>query len=127
MSTIKPFSIISFILFTFFSFASCSKLPQAEIDAAQAAIDSARMEGLSPGSSLKFALLEDSILQIFETMELHKSIISFKNLDESRHQLIILTREINLLREENNSEKVSKTLKEKSIASTADTEGVDSR
>jgi len=110
MNSRRRYSVLTLIVVLSTMLVSCNKIPQDEIDAAKAAIDSARLEGISPTNSLKFALLEDSVLQIFEAVEQHKSTLTFKNLDDSRKQLIILTREINLLRTEFNSGKANKML-----------------
>jgi len=54
-------------------FSSCGKVPQAEIDAANAAIDSAKMAGADVYVAEDFAALQDSMRAITENVEAQKS------------------------------------------------------
>ncbi|MEN6454393.1 MAG: hypothetical protein ABFD10_09050 [Prolixibacteraceae bacterium] len=54
-------------------FSSCGKVPQAEIDAAFAALDSAKMAGADVYLAEDFAALQDSMKAITESVEAQKS------------------------------------------------------
>ena len=54
-------------------FSSCGKVPQAEIDAAFAALDSAKMAGADVYLAEDFAALQDSMKAITENVEAQKS------------------------------------------------------
>lgn len=54
-------------------FTSCGKVPQAEIDAAFAALDSAKMAGADVYLAEDFAALQDSMKAITENVEAQKS------------------------------------------------------
>jgi DNA repair exonuclease SbcCD ATPase subunit len=54
-------------------FSSCGKVPQAEIDAAFAALDSAKMAGADVYLAEDFAALQDSMKAVTENVEAQKS------------------------------------------------------
>ncbi|MBN2610716.1 MAG: hypothetical protein JXB00_04090 [Bacteroidales bacterium] len=66
--------------------SGCGKLPQADIDAATAAIDSAKMAGANVYIAEEFVAIEDSLKSAIEKIEQQKSKM-FKNFAEPVKQL----------------------------------------
>ena len=68
-------------------FSSCGKMPQADIDAANAAIDSAKMAGADVYITDEFIAVQDSLKSAMEKVESQKSKFLFKNYDAAVKQL----------------------------------------
>ena len=71
-------------------FSSCGKVPQAEVDAANAAIDSAKIAGADIYLIEDYAALQDSMNSINASIEAQKSKL-FKNFDAVKEQLAYVT------------------------------------
>jgi len=71
-------------------FTACSKLPQAEIDQANQAIDSARIAGADVYVPEAFLGLQDSMKAVTEDIEAQKSKL-FKNYGTSKEKLVQVT------------------------------------
>lgn len=67
--------------------SSCGKLPQVEIDAANAAIDSAKMAGADVYLADEFMAIQDSLKSAMEKVEKQQSKFMFRNYDEASKQL----------------------------------------
>ncbi len=68
-------------------FSSCGKVPQANIDAANAAVDSAKMAGADVYIADEFMAVQDSLKSAMEKVESQKSKFMFKNYDAADKQL----------------------------------------
>src|SRR4030042_2537852 len=67
--------------------SSCGKLPQAEIDAANAAVDSAKIAGADVYIADEFMAITDSLKSAMEKIEATKSKSMFRNYGEASKQL----------------------------------------
>lgn len=67
----KFFSAIVLVAFTLFV-SSCAKVPQAELDAATAAVELARTQGAEQYLPAEFTALQDSLNAVKETIEAQK-------------------------------------------------------
>lgn len=81
------FASIAFLGLTALFFTSCSKVPQAEIDAANVAIDSAKMAGAEVYVHESFVSLQDSLNSVMVSIELQKSKL-FKNYSTAKEHLV---------------------------------------
>ncbi len=71
-------------------FSSCGKAPQAEIDAANAAIEVAKTAGADVYVVADFAALQDSMRAVNEGVEAQNGKL-FKNFDKVKEQLAVVT------------------------------------
>lgn len=71
-------------------FSSCGKIPQAEIDAANAAIEAANTAGASVYVAEDFAALQDSMRAVNEGVEAQNGKL-FKNFDGVKAQLAVVS------------------------------------
>ncbi len=71
-------------------FSSCGKIPQAEIDAANAAIEAANTAGASVYVAEDFAALQDSMRAVNENVEAQNGKL-FKNFDAVKAQLAVVS------------------------------------
>ncbi|WP_107822206.1 hypothetical protein [Mangrovibacterium marinum] len=71
-------------------FSSCGKVPQAEIDAVNAAIEAANTAGASVYVAEDFAALQDSMLAVNESIEAQNGKL-FKNFDGVKAQLAVVS------------------------------------
>jgi len=83
----KFFAGIAFLGLTAMIFTSCSKVPQAEIDAANVAIDSAKMAGAEVYVHESFVSLQDSLNSVMVSIEVQKSKL-FKNYSVAKEHLV---------------------------------------
>lgn len=70
-------------------FSSCGKVPQAEIDAANAAIEAAKTAGADVYLAVDFAALQDSMRAVNENVEAQNGKL-FKNFDKVKEQLTVV-------------------------------------
>ena len=70
-------------------FSSCGKVPQAEIDAANAAIEAAKTAGADVYVAEDFAALQDSMRAVNENVEAQNGKL-FKNFDKVKEQLTVV-------------------------------------
>ncbi len=70
-------------------FSSCGKVPQAEIDAANVAIEAAKTAGADIYVAEDFAALQDSMRSVSENVEAQNGKL-FKNFDKVKEQLVVL-------------------------------------
>ncbi|WP_120272762.1 hypothetical protein [Mangrovibacterium diazotrophicum] len=71
-------------------FSSCGKIPQAEIDAANVAIEAAKTAGADVYVAEDFAALQDSMRAVNENVEAQNGKL-FKNFDKVKEQLVVVT------------------------------------
>jgi len=76
--------LASVLMIAFFS--SCDKMPQAEIDAANNAVEQAKVAGAEIYLSEQYLAVQDSMKVAMENLELQKSKL-FRNYDEPKLQL----------------------------------------
>jgi len=84
------FSIIAFFGLSALLLTGCASVPQAEIDAANAAIEEAKVAGAEVYVSENFIALQDSMNQIMVGIESEKSKF-MKNYDSAKEQLAGIT------------------------------------
>ncbi|MDM8159246.1 hypothetical protein QUH73_05375 [Labilibaculum sp. K2S] len=70
-------------------FSSCGKVPQEEIDGANAAIEVAKSVGANVYVSEDFAALQDSMRSVNENVEVQNANF-FKNFDQIKAQLVVV-------------------------------------
>ncbi len=70
-------------------FSSCGKAPQAEIDAASAAIEAAKAAGADVYVAEDFAALQDSMMAVNENVEAQNAKL-FKNFSKVKEQLVVV-------------------------------------
>ena len=70
-------------------FSSCGKVPQAEIDAANAAIEAAKTVGADVYVAADFAALQDSMRAVNEGVEAQNGKL-FKNFGKVKEQLVVV-------------------------------------
>jgi hypothetical protein len=83
----KFFTIIAFFGLTAFALSSCSKVPQAEIDAANTAIEQSKLAGAEVYVHDSFVALQDSMNSVMVGIESQKSKF-FKNYGTAKEQLV---------------------------------------
>jgi len=71
-------------------FSSCGKVPQAEIDAANVAIEAAKTAGADVYVAEDFAALQDSMRSVNENVEAQNGKL-FKNFDKVKEQLVVVS------------------------------------
>ncbi|PKP08971.1 MAG: hypothetical protein CVU09_13585 [Bacteroidetes bacterium HGW-Bacteroidetes-4] len=81
------FTIIAFFGLAAFALSSCSKVPQAEIDAANTAIEQSKLAGAEVYVHESFVALQDSMNSVMVNVESQKSKF-FKNYGTAKEQLI---------------------------------------
>lgn len=86
----EVFKVFSAVALTAVIFSGCSKVPQAEIDAANAAIADAKAAGADMYVSESFFALEDSADAVMMRLESEKSGL-FKNYSNSKEELLAVT------------------------------------
>jgi len=82
----KIFSISALVVVLALALTSCGKYPQAEVDAAKAAVDSAKMAEVDRYLPDQFAALQDSLNSAIQKAEEAKSKL-FKNYGEAKQKL----------------------------------------
>lgn len=70
-------------------FSSCGKVPQVEIDGANAAIEAAKSVGADVYVAEDFAALQDSMRSVNENVEVQNAKF-FKNFDKVKEQLVVV-------------------------------------
>jgi hypothetical protein len=83
----KIFVLSQFTLMLAFILTSCGKLPQTDIDAANAAIDSAKTAGADVYIADEFTAITDSLKSAMEKIEAQKSKFMFRTYDVASKQL----------------------------------------
>ncbi|MBN1119208.1 MAG: hypothetical protein JXA77_18505 [Bacteroidales bacterium] len=84
------FTIIAFLGLTALFFSSCSKVPQAEIDAANTAIEQAKLAGADVYVQDNFVALQDSLNNVMVSIESQKSKF-IKNFSTAKEHLAGVT------------------------------------
>ncbi len=103
----------SVLTLTALVFTACSKIPQAEIDQANQAIDSARIAGADVYVPEAFLGLQDSMKSVTESIEAQKSKL-FKNYGSSKEKLAQITQQAKdvVVQSETKKEELKKQVQE---------------
>ncbi|HJX71056.1 MAG TPA: hypothetical protein VJ346_03860 [Bacteroidales bacterium] len=83
----KTFVLGQLVLGLAIILSSCGKLPQADIDAANVAVDSAKIAGAEVYIADEFMAITDSLKSAMEKIEAQKSKSMFRNYGEASKQL----------------------------------------